>query len=104
MRSSLKSLIGGGKSYYAAIKPLRLERGTFGNTAITSAAEVGLRLRLHRLAEAEIREAAEWYEARGDRLGQRFLADVRPALERPESDLLQYASDSNAFCSTNFHT
>jgi hypothetical protein len=51
-----------------------------------------LKLRLHRLAEAEIREAAQWYEARGQGLGKRFLADVRSSLERLESDPLQYAT------------
>ena len=51
-----------------------------------------MNLRLHRLAEEEIRNAAEWYEARGEGLGHRFLADVRSALDRLESDPSQYAS------------
>jgi toxin ParE1/3/4 len=51
-----------------------------------------LKLRLHRLAEEEIRNAAKWYHARGEDLGIRFLGNVRSALKRIESDPSQYSS------------
>jgi plasmid stabilization system protein ParE len=43
------------------------------------------------LAEAEIREAADWYEKRSAGLGRRFLAAVRDALEDLESDPRRFA-------------
>jgi hypothetical protein len=49
-------------------------------------------LRLHRRAAGEIKEAAEWYQARGEGLGIRFLADVRKALDRLETDPTQFPS------------
>jgi hypothetical protein len=50
-----------------------------------------LTVRLHRLAEAEIREAAEWYESRGEGLGTRYLAAVRKALEELETEPHRFA-------------
>jgi hypothetical protein len=50
-----------------------------------------LTVRLHRLAEAEIREAVAWYEERRDGLGRRFLNAVRDALEELESNPQRFA-------------
>jgi len=48
-------------------------------------------LKLHRRAEAEIREAAAWYVGQADGLERRFLQAVREGLERLENDPLQSA-------------
>ena len=48
-------------------------------------------LRLHRLAEAEIREAATWYARQGEGLGRRFLSAVRESLKALESHTQQFA-------------
>ena len=48
-------------------------------------------LRLHRLAEAEIREAATWYAQQREGLGRRFLDAVREALGALESHADQFA-------------
>jgi plasmid stabilization system protein ParE len=49
-------------------------------------------VRLHRRAAEEIKEAAEWYQARGAGLRRRFLADAWSALERIEADPTQFPS------------
>jgi toxin ParE1/3/4 len=49
-------------------------------------------LKLHRRAEAEIREAAEWYGERELGLDRRFVAAVRAAFESLEVDHEQYAT------------
>lgn len=43
-------------------------------------------LRLHKRAEAEIREAAAWYRDRSEELDTRFLDAVRESLELLETD------------------
>jgi toxin ParE1/3/4 len=48
-------------------------------------------LRLHRRAEAEIREAAEWYGERTTGLDRRFVQAVRAAFESLERDSEQFA-------------
>lgn len=45
-----------------------------------------MKVRLHSLAESEIREAAAWYACRGEELGRRFLASVAETLESLEAD------------------
>lgn len=47
--------------------------------------------RLHRRAADEIREAAEWYAARGERLDERFIQAIREAMTRIENDPTQSA-------------
>ena len=49
-------------------------------------------LRLHQLAQDEIREAAAWYEERSPGLGKRFVSAVRDVFESLESNPRQYAS------------
>jgi toxin ParE1/3/4 len=49
-------------------------------------------LRLHKLAQEEIRAAAAWYEERNSGLGKRFVAAVRDVLEALEANPRQFAS------------
>jgi len=48
-------------------------------------------LKLHRRAEAEIREAATWYGARAEALDRRFLQAIREVFESLESDPQRFA-------------
>jgi toxin ParE1/3/4 len=48
-------------------------------------------LKLHRRAEAEVREAALWYAGQGENLDRRFLLAVREAFESLEGNPLQFA-------------
>ena len=48
-------------------------------------------LKLHRRAEAEIREAAEWYDLREPGLGLRFIEAVRAAFETLEREPDKFA-------------
>ena len=48
-------------------------------------------VRLHKRAEAEIRETAAWYHVRGENLGVRFLGAVRTALEQLESQTARFS-------------
>jgi len=48
-------------------------------------------VRLHRHAEAEIREATTWYRSQADDLDRRFIQAVRNALEMLERDPYQFA-------------
>jgi plasmid stabilization system protein ParE len=48
-------------------------------------------LKVHRRAEAEIREAATWYENQRRDLGRQFLQAVRQAFELLERDPHQFA-------------
>ena len=49
-------------------------------------------LKLHRRAEAEIREAATWYHAQAEGLDRRFLKAVRDAFEVLEADAIRFAT------------
>lgn len=51
-----------------------------------------MKLKLHRLAEAEIREAVAWYVSQAEGLERRFLAAVRTGLERLENNPIQFAN------------
>lgn len=48
-------------------------------------------LRLHRRATEEIREAAEWYDARSTGLGSRFVGAAREIFEQLESSPEQFS-------------
>jgi toxin ParE1/3/4 len=61
-----------------------------------------LTLRLHRLAEAEIREAAEWYARRVEGLDRRFLAAVREAFEALETETRRFAALETVAEGTSF--
>ena len=50
-----------------------------------------MKLRLHELAQTEIRAAAAWYRGRAESLDRRFLAEVRAAFEKLETDALRFA-------------
>ena len=48
------------------------------------------RVRFHPDAEAEMTEAAAWYEAQEPQLGRRFLVSIQEALGRIQVDPLLY--------------
>ncbi len=48
-------------------------------------------LRVHRRATEEIREAAEWYDARSAGLGVRFVRSVREVFEQIDSTPEQFS-------------
>jgi len=48
-------------------------------------------VKLHRRAEAEIREAAQWYSRQGEGLDLRFVQSIRAALEALERHPDRYA-------------
>jgi plasmid stabilization system protein ParE len=61
---------------------------------------------VHLEAQADIREAALWYESREASLGIRFIGEVRTSLQHIADNPLRFpivGEDVRALCFTSFH-